>query len=75
MDPSDEADQDVDEGKIFIAIESRPNVRTQLLTYLEEDDTTPPQEVPAPAEVPPAPAGPGRPVPQLSGTRRRRSQG
>ena len=77
MDPSEEATEDIDEGKINIAIESRPHVRTQLLSYLglQEDDAGLPQEVAEPAEAPAAPAGPGRPIPQLSGTRRRRSQG
>ena len=70
MDPSEEADEDVDEGKIYIAIESRQNVRTQLLSYLDlqEDDTVLPQEVAEPAETPAALAGPGL------GNRRRRSQ-
>ena len=47
MDPSDEADLGVDEGKIYIAIESRQHVRTQLLSYLglQEDDAALPQEV------------------------------
>ena len=72
MDPSEEATKDIDEGKIYIAIESRQHVRTQLLSYLglQEDDAALPQEVVEPAEAPAAPAGPGRP-----GNRRRRSQG
>ena len=74
-DTSDDADPDVDQGRIFIAVESRPAVRTQLLNFLDETIATVPQRMPPPVEVPVAPAGPGRPILQVSGHRCRRSQG
>ena len=74
-DTSDEANEDVDQGRIYIAVESRPPVRTQLLNYLHETIAIIPQRMPQPVAVPAAPAGPGRPILQVSGHSRRRSQG
>ena len=75
VDTMDEADLDVDEGKILIAIESHPAVCTRLLDYLDETITALPQAVPEPVALPALPAGAGRPVLQLSRTRRCGSQG
>ena len=55
-DTSDEANEDVDQGRIYIAVESRPPVRTELLNYLDETIASIPQRMPQPVAVPAAPA-------------------
>ena len=61
VDTTDEADPDVDEGKIFIAVKARPGVRARLLNYLDESIAALPQPVPEPVALPAPPARPGHP--------------
>ena len=75
MDPSDEADDEVNEGKILIAVESRPEVRARLIEFLGDDyEDSIPDQVDPPGEGPPAPPiGNARPVLPSSGQKRRRA--
>ena len=72
-DPAPDHDMGVDEGKIFIAIETRQEVKDALLEYLELGTDALPVEVPEPPRNAPAPpTGPGRPVMPSTGTKRSR---